>query len=152
GDDELLMRAIAAAHPGSVGFCRHPEAVVQTAAATDLMSFLMQRLRWASKGSMQGLAVRIFRSALVLWYAGLLCVLPLLFFEGWPECALIAGTWLLKLGAEFYFFRRITPFFSIGFHTAELLSFQLFQTAYPVLIALTRILRLRFHWKGRVYR
>jgi cellulose synthase/poly-beta-1,6-N-acetylglucosamine synthase-like glycosyltransferase len=151
GDDELLMRAVAAKHPGSVGFCRHPEALVHTAPAADMMAFLMQRLRWASKGRMQGMAVRIFRSALVLWYAALLCVLPLLFFEGLPVCALIVGTWLLKLGAEYVYFKRITPFFGMDFRTSELLSFQLFQTAYPVLIALARILRLRFHWKGRAY-
>lgn len=152
GDDELLMRAVDAAHPGTVGFCRHPEAVVHTAAATDFRSFLMQRLRWASKGSMQGFVVRTFRSALVLWYAALLCALPLLFFEGWPVSALIIGAWLLKMGAELFYFKRITPFFGMGFHTLELLSFQLFQTGYPVLVALARILRLRFHWKERVYR
>ena len=151
GDDELLMRAVAAKHPGSVGFCRHPEALVHTAPAADMMAFLMQRLRWSSKGSMQGPAVRMFRSALVLWYAALLGVLPLLFFEDLPECAMILGAWLLKLLAECYYFKRITPFFGMDFRSSELLSFQLFQTGYPVLIALARMLRLRFHWKGRVY-
>ncbi|MBU6324521.1 MAG: glycosyltransferase [Bacteroidetes bacterium] len=152
GDDELFMRAVDKAYPGSVGFCKLPEAIVYTAAAPNVSVFFKQRLRWASKGSMQGIAVRLFRSLLVLWYALLLSVLPLLFFVEDPLLAAIFTAWTLKLCGEWYYFRSITPFFSIRTRFPELCSFQGFQAAYPVLIALARLFRLRFGWKERQYR
>jgi cellulose synthase/poly-beta-1,6-N-acetylglucosamine synthase-like glycosyltransferase len=152
GDDELFMRAVNQACPGSVGFCKLPEAIVTTAAAPNLRAFFMQRLRWASKGSMQGISVRIFRGLLVLWYALLLYSLPLLFFAEAPTVAVITGAWVLKFFGEWYYFRRITPFFGIRARFVEICSFQGFQIAYPVLIALARLFRLRFHWKERHYR
>lgn len=152
GDDELFMRAVEQAHPGSVGFCKLPGAIVHTAAAPNMSAFIAQRLRWASKGSMQGLAVRIFRSLLVLWYALLLCSLPLLYVGEGPLRAAVILAWTLKLCGEWYYFRNISPFFSIRTRFVELCSFQGFQAVYPVWIALARLLRLRFRWKERQYR
>jgi len=145
------MRAVDAACPGSVGFCKYSGAMVQTAAAPNLKSFLMQRLRWASKGSMQGMAVRLFRGALVLWYAALLTSLPLLLYGEVRMSAFILGAWILKLCGEWFYFRCITPFFGIRVRFAEIASFQGVQTSYPIVIALAGLFRLRFRWKGRTY-
>ncbi len=151
GDDELFMRAVHRAYPGAVGFCKHPGALVHTAAAPNLKSFMMQRLRWASKGSMQGGAVRLFRSVLVLWYAVLLLSLPMLFRCNALLTSAVLGAWSLKLASEWFYFRSIASLFRIRVHFAELVSFQGFQTIYPLLIALARLLRIRFSWKDRAY-
>jgi biofilm PGA synthesis N-glycosyltransferase PgaC len=151
GDDELFMRAVHQAYPGSVGFCKHAAATVETAAASDAYAFFMQRLRWASKGSMQGFAVRSFRTLLVLWYAALWAGLLLLW--GWQSGneLWVLSVWGLKIASEYAYFRSILPFFGLRLRLLRLISFQPLQTLYPVSIALAHLLRIRFNWKGRAY-
>jgi len=49
GDDMLLMYKIKQQYPGKLGFLFSPDAIVQTAPMPDWVSFLNQRIRWASK-------------------------------------------------------------------------------------------------------
>lgn len=51
GDDELFLHKVAAAFPGSIGFCKSKEAVVYTHAKENLKEFVQQRKRWASKST-----------------------------------------------------------------------------------------------------
>lgn len=49
GDDMLLMYKMYKAYPNSIGFIKHPNAIVRTLPEDDLSSFIQQRIRWASK-------------------------------------------------------------------------------------------------------
>lgn len=51
GDDELFLHKVAAAYPDSIGFCKSLAAVVYTYAKPDLIEFIRQRKRWASKST-----------------------------------------------------------------------------------------------------
>ncbi len=50
GDDEFLLHKIVYQKGGAAEFVVRPEAIVRTAAAPTMRSFLRQRIRWASKG------------------------------------------------------------------------------------------------------
>jgi len=50
GDDEFLLHKIIYRQGGVGRFTAHPDALVRTAAAPTVRSFLQQRVRWASKG------------------------------------------------------------------------------------------------------
>ncbi len=49
GDDMFLMLWLKKMYPGSIRYITPPEAVIRTLPANSLYTFLMQRLRWASK-------------------------------------------------------------------------------------------------------
>jgi cellulose synthase/poly-beta-1,6-N-acetylglucosamine synthase-like glycosyltransferase len=76
GDDILLMQKITDQFPGSTHYCKSKNAIVFTKGSDNLMSFLRQRIRWASKGKYyKGI---FFKAAVILVFA-LNCSLIYLF-------------------------------------------------------------------------
>ena len=110
GDDELLLHKIEAKYPGSIRFCKDPDAIVCTDAKPTLRSFLQQRKRWASKSTqyrnkkMVGLGVGV-------WLYNLLLLLMSVYAVFQPSyLPLVLLLWAGKMIAEFLFLYPITSF------------------------------------------
>ncbi len=71
GDDMLLMHKIYKRYPDKVMFLKSKEAIVQTAPANSVKTFLNQRIRWASKADKYD-DKRIFAVLLLVYIVNLL--------------------------------------------------------------------------------
>ncbi|UFH52602.1 glycosyltransferase [Spirosoma sp. KNUC1025] len=110
GDDEFLMHKVATRYPDGVRFLKSREAIVQTQAHRNWLTFYNQRKRWASKWRAyesllpSALAVFIFLSNAVPVMAGLGWLLG--FLNGNTALVVIG----LKLVPEFLFLRQVLVF------------------------------------------
>jgi poly-beta-1,6-N-acetyl-D-glucosamine synthase len=159
GDDEFLLRKVAARYPNDVKFLKQKQALVSTKPQADLPSFIAQRKRWASKWqahkSLQSkaLAVFIFAFHAFSLLLPLLCVLPPLgidFLQLLPLPMLTSIFWAAKIGGELYFFALLIPFFG---HPRYLCAVPLASIVYPFYAFSIGLAsqNKKFFWKGRHY-
>ncbi len=149
GDDEFLMRKVMAISRDGVHYNGAPEAVVTTLAQADLRSFLLQRLRWASKWGAntswvaRTLAVCIFLVQCV-WIIAIVGL-------GVAPSALLVGAVGAKVLLEAIFTRRVCLFLGVRW---SLLPFLVIQAVYPFYVVGVAVLSpfLRLRWKGRPLR
>lgn len=148
GDDEFLLHKISHLYPGSILFLKHPKAIVYTEARKTLLSFLSQRVRWASKWRayqqwhVKLLALIVFIVNLLLFAALCMAVagaLPVWVFIG----AIVA-----KFAADFLFLSRILSFLGKGRYIWYMLPLQLVYVPYVVVTAVLGLAG-RYRWKGR---
>jgi len=110
GDDMMLMKKIQEKYPGKTGYLKDEQAIVNTAPAENISSFLNQRIRWASKIRHYKHPSTFVTLALVYTVnAGLL----ILFF-----CCFLSGTWrwllillAFKTVSEYFFVSKVAGFF-----------------------------------------
>ncbi len=111
GDDILLMFKIHHQYPGKIRYVKSREAIVSTGAQDSLKSFLLQRIRWASKGLYSKNWVNSFISVLVFasnFFTLLAILFSLIFEKIFP--VIIFGI-VLKLIADFLLLLFGTAFF-----------------------------------------
>jgi cellulose synthase/poly-beta-1,6-N-acetylglucosamine synthase-like glycosyltransferase len=151
GDDELFMHKVAAAFPHGIGFCKSRDAIVYTHAKPNLVEFIQQRKRWASKSTkyknkwLVGLGVTV-------WIFNLSILLNAMAGFINPVFWLIAATiFILKAIAELIFMIPICQFEG----RSKLLWYQPFLSFihifYLIYIGLAGNSG-KYMWKGRLVR
>ncbi|WP_457269806.1 glycosyltransferase family 2 protein [Pedobacter sp. UYEF25] len=110
GDDELLLHKIAAKYPDGIGFLKNIEAMVYTDAKRNLVEFIQQRKRWASKSTKYKNKAIILLGVLI-WTFNLSIFANALMGIFFPHFFLVAGYQLLaKFAVEMCFLLWITSF------------------------------------------
>ncbi|WP_299760821.1 glycosyltransferase [uncultured Pontibacter sp.] len=151
GDDEFLLHKVDKSFPGSVFFMKSPEAVVYTNARKDLISFVQQRVRWASKWkSYQSLQVQlvalcVFQVNLLLFVAIPLVLWGSLAFE------VFLAAYLAKFSVDFLFLSLVTKFLQERRYLWYLLPLQFVYIPYVLITAVLGLFG-RYSWKGRIIR
>lgn len=148
GDDEFLLRKVAACYPKGVRFNPLPTGVVEAKAATSLREFFQQRIRWAGKWKAHGIGFSSALAFFIFIFHALTILLPVLAglqFLSWT----VALTLLIgKLVLEAVFLFPILRFCTGRFY---LLIFLLLQFIYPFYVVGFGLAAnfLRTEWKGR---
>ncbi|WP_415837290.1 glycosyltransferase family 2 protein [Pontibacter korlensis] len=151
GDDEFLLHKVHTSFPQQVKFLKNPKAIVYTKARKDLISFLQQRVRWASKWkSYQSLQVQLI--ALIVFAVNLLLFLaiPLAYWSTIPFEAVL-GAYFTKFAVDFLFLSRITSFLQVRSYLWYMLPLQFVYIPYVILTAVLGLFG-RYSWKGRTIR
>ncbi|PRY05360.1 cellulose synthase/poly-beta-1,6-N-acetylglucosamine synthase-like glycosyltransferase [Pontibacter ummariensis] len=149
GDDEFLLHKVHQRFPGKVAFLKSREAIVYTEARKTLISFLSQRIRWASKWKayqrleVQLLALCVFLANLLLFIS-----LPLMIWGGLPVRAVLAG-YAVKFVVDFLFLKRVLTFLKKQNHLWYMLPLQLVYVPYVIFTGVAGLAG-RYSWKGRV--
>ncbi|MDX5480376.1 MAG: glycosyltransferase [Hymenobacteraceae bacterium] len=151
GDDEFLLHKVHAHFPGKVSFLKSDEAIVYTEARKTLVSFLYQRVRWASKWrayqqvNVQLVALVVFAVNLLLFVA-----IPLVLWGRMPLWAFVSA-YVAKCGVDFLFLDRILSFMGTRKYLWYMLPLQLVYIPYVVITAVFGLFG-RYSWKGRPIR
>jgi poly-beta-1,6-N-acetyl-D-glucosamine synthase len=147
GDDEFMMRKIAARYPGSVFFLADRHALVSSPALIALRDFFNQRVRWAGKWRYNpSFTTRLLAMAVLLvQLLVLVCIAGIA--VGWH--ALICTMWLgIRLILEGIYLHTITVFLQTRFN---LWAFLVLQVCYPLYVVTIGIISFfaPYRWKGR---
>lgn len=148
GDDEFLMRKIAARWKDSVRFLYDPNAVVSTAAQTSWSEFFNQRLRWASKWKYNSSFVTQLTAIAVLVFH--MCFLSLFVFVAtgtidWRDALIL---WSIKMSCEALFLYRVGFFLGLRWSWSSFLALQFTHSLYVVVVGILSQVR-GYNWKGR---
>ncbi|HEY1006640.1 MAG TPA: glycosyltransferase [Sphingobacteriaceae bacterium] len=148
GDDELFLHKVAAAFPGSIGFCKSRAAIVYTYAKPTLSEFLMQRKRWASK-STRYKNKWVVALGVSIWFFNLVILLSVLvgLFEPVYLVPAIAAL-LFKFSAELLFLAPLVRFIKRVKLLALLPVLSVIHVLYMVYIGIAGNSG-RYDWKGR---
>lgn len=150
GDDELLMAKINKVYPGSIGFMKSANALVETPALDSWKGFKQQRLRWASKWKV-GLRPVTVLSATTVFLIQLIqiwLIFSLLNAQGNVE--LIASLLVFKLLIEFIFLWSVRRSFGQKMSGIPFLVNYLLYPVYAIYFGLAANFG-KFSWKGREY-
>ncbi|SFH35532.1 Glycosyltransferase, catalytic subunit of cellulose synthase and poly-beta-1,6-N-acetylglucosamine synthase [Pontibacter chinhatensis] len=148
GDDEFLLHKVHQAFPERVKFLKSPEAIIYTSARKTLISFVQQRVRWASKWKFyQNLPVQLVALSVFLVNLLLFLAIPAVLWGNLPAWAFLLA-YLTKFAVDFLFLREITNFLQARRFLWYFLPLQFVYTPY-VLITAVWGLWGRYHWKGR---
>jgi poly-beta-1,6-N-acetyl-D-glucosamine synthase len=151
GDDEFLLHKVHRAYPGRVRFLKDTEAMVYTSARKTLISFMQQRVRWASKWkSYQNLRVQLVALCVFLVNLLLFLAIPLTLWGSLPAWVFLAA-YLTKFAVDFLFLKEITDFLQARRYLWYMLPLQFVYIPY---VLVTAVLGLwgRYNWKGRTIR
>jgi cellulose synthase/poly-beta-1,6-N-acetylglucosamine synthase-like glycosyltransferase len=149
GDDSFLVDSMVGSNR-CVDYCFSKKAVVLTNAPSSFNSFVQQRLRWASKVSINKrtpMDAKVF-FLLNIWVAFLL-FLTLVNFE--PYIFLLMLIIALKLLLDMWFFRVVLHFFG---RMNMILWTPILTLIYPVYLSLFSIFSkfVPYTWKGKKYK
>jgi cellulose synthase/poly-beta-1,6-N-acetylglucosamine synthase-like glycosyltransferase len=112
GDDILLMFKIHEKYPGKIHYVKSRYAIVSTFAQTTVRNFILQRIRWGSKGLYSKNVANIFVSMLV-FCSNFLSVLALLYIIVRVKLfPLLVYSLLVKIIADFLLLLFATNFFN----------------------------------------
>ncbi|WP_276497032.1 glycosyltransferase [Pontibacter litorisediminis] len=151
GDDEFLLHKVHKIFPGQVKFLKAPEAIVYTSARKGLISFMQQRVRWASKWkAYQSLQVQLVALSVFLINLLLFLAIPLVLWGSLPGW-LFTGAYLTKFAADFLFLRQITNFLQARRYLWYMLPLQFVYIPYVLTTAVLGLFG-RYNWKGRTIR
>ena len=140
GDDEFLMHKMASHYPGKISYLKSQEAIVETAALPNLISFYNQRKRWAGKWthyktrSPKLLAGFIFSINLGFIISLITGNLPLLLLKLIPE--------FIFLTSSLFFFKKSKLIFMV-------LVLQFIHPFYVVFFGLISLKQNGYVWKER---
>ncbi|WP_299823438.1 glycosyltransferase [uncultured Pontibacter sp.] len=148
GDDEFLLHKIHEQFPGKAVFLKNAEAVVYTDARKSLISFMSQRVRWASKWrAYQSISVQLV--ALVVFLVNFLLFLAIPFFLfGHLPLLVFVGAYFIKFVIDFLFLERILGFLNKRSYIWHMLPLQLVYVPYVVFTGIGGLFG-RYRWKGR---
>lgn len=148
GDDEFLMRKIAARWKDSVRFLYDQHAIVSTAAQPSWDDFFNQRMRWASKWKYNSsFFTRLLAITVLVFHT---CFLSIFVFLAigkidWQETLVL---WLIKMGCEAVFLSRIGSFLCLRWSWISFFSVQFTHSFYVVGIGILSQVS-GYSWKGR---
>lgn len=149
GDDEFLLHKVDKLYPGKVTFLKNPKAIVYTEARKTLVSFMQQRIRWASKwksyqnAGVQLVAISVFLVNLLLFLA-----IPLVLTGNLPFRMFFAA-YAIKFAIDYLFLKLILSFMRRPHYLWYMLPLQFVYMPYVVFTALGGLLG-RYSWKGRI--
>ena len=147
GDDMFLMNKIQSKYPEKIGFLYHSNAIISTAPMPTVISFLNQRIRWASKAN----SYKDVRIVAILWMMLLLniglTIMPFLAVFNVQILLYWAALLLAKTLVESAFAIKIATFFSINLQWWHILL-QIPHIVYTSLAGCF-VLSGSYQWKGR---
>jgi cellulose synthase/poly-beta-1,6-N-acetylglucosamine synthase-like glycosyltransferase len=149
GDDELLLHKIAARYDNQIGFLRNTDAIVYTHAKPNLVEFLQQRKRWASK-STRYKNKSIIVLGVFIWFFNLSILLNLLagiFFINYLKIALLQL--VLKIAIELLFLADVTKFAKRRSLLVLLPVLNVLHVLYIIYIGIAGNSG-KYNWKGRM--
>lgn len=151
GDDEFLLHKVHEQYPGKVAFLKNSKAIVYTKACKTLISFIYQRVRWASKWkSYQSLQVQLV--AVVVFLVNFLLFLAIaLLLAGSLPLWIFIGAYASKFAVDFLFLTQVLGFFGKRKYLWYMLPLQLVYVPYVVFTGTCGLLG-RYRWKGRIIR
>lgn len=149
GDDDLFLLKMLRHRQWQVAFVLSPQARVRTQAPNSLRLFLSQRVRWASKGAIYPLPLKIVELAIYSYYLLLALSIPawLLFsFAPWPAIA----SFFIKSSGDFFFLRQGCKLAGRPLRPVVFLLSEIFQIFYILPVGIIGTVG-NFKWKGRTY-
>jgi cellulose synthase/poly-beta-1,6-N-acetylglucosamine synthase-like glycosyltransferase len=148
GDDEFLLRKVAARYPKGVCFNNLSDGVVEARPAVSLKEFFQQRIRWAGKWKAHGIGFSSVLAFFIFTFHALTILLPVLAglqLLSWT----VALTLLIgKLFLEAVFLFPVLRFCTGRFYALFFLLLQFMHPFYVVCFGLAANF-LRTEWKGR---
>jgi cellulose synthase/poly-beta-1,6-N-acetylglucosamine synthase-like glycosyltransferase len=154
GDDVLLMYKIKKEYKDGVMFLKHQDAMVYTTAKNNLMDFVNQRKRWASKG-FKSLNNETQKVAVVVYLFNVsLLILMLLAFFNFSCFGYFSSTKFflllltLKCVIDFLLLFLASSFFKKKVDLFYFLIEEFLYVFYSVFIGLSGLLT-KYEWKGR---
>ena len=148
GDDEFLLHKVHKQFPGKAVFLKNPKALVRTNACNHLITFLSQRIRWASKWrAYQSINVQLVALTVFLVNFLLFLAIPLALFGHLP-LHIFLGAYFAKFVIDFLFLERILGFLNKRNYIWHMLPLQLVYIPYVVFTGIGGLFG-RYHWKGR---
>ena len=150
GDDMFLIHKVAEKYPEDIYFVKGKEAVVSTAAESNIFDFLEQRRRWATKTT----HYTDRRLLLVLTSVFLLCatiVLNLLFFSLFDILFLFIGLFQLfiKMILDYLFLSNITKYFETKSLMKSFFITNIMHLFYICYSGVSGLFGGKYEWKGR---
>ncbi|MHA6248144.1 glycosyltransferase [Pontibacter sp. CAU 1760] len=151
GDDEFLLHKVHEQYPGKVLFIKNDKAIVYTDARKTLISFVQQRVRWASKWkSYQSLAVQLIAVTVFMVNFLLFLAIALVITGSMPLWIFITA-YLAKFTVDFLFLKSVLGFLGKRKYLWYMLPLQLVYVPYVVFTGSCGLLG-RYRWKGRIIR
>jgi len=143
GDDMFLMHKMKQTLHKPVGYLFHPDAIVLTAAMDTWKSFIMQRIRWASKARYYD--DRSITLVLTLVYFFNLSFVLLAFMGSWSSLIIALG---FKTFFELFFLDPVAKFFKMQPELKYFVFYQPIHIVYNIAAGLFGQLKT-YSWKGR---
>ena len=148
GDDIFLMMWLKKQNPGSIRFSANPDAVVLTLPEENIGSFIMQRIRWTSKGRYYRDFHMITTALLVFGLSTLLLLVLLAGIWNGRWILLFAVLFLTKAIVDILFLRPILRHYGKARLLRIFIPLGMVYFIYVSLIGLSGQF-LSFSWKGR---
>jgi cellulose synthase/poly-beta-1,6-N-acetylglucosamine synthase-like glycosyltransferase len=149
GDDMLLMEKFVDAYPGKVKFLKSREAIIETAPAVSLKSFIRQRIRWASKaGKYKTSSTKMVLTTVYLLNV-LLIVTAVLSLYNANYLPYFLLSVFLKTVFEIWFLLPVTHFFKNKSLLIWFIPAVPFHIIYTVIAGAFGMFG-KYEWKGRV--
>lgn len=151
GDDILLMFKVHKKYPGKISYVKSKDAIVTTLAQVSLKAFILQRIRWASKGLYSKntanslVSLLVFSSNLFSMIAILFILVRMKFFPVLMLCLaakVLADFLLLLFGTSFFEKKKLLLIFPV----AELITM-----LYISWVGIASNFS-SYSWKGRHYK
>jgi cellulose synthase/poly-beta-1,6-N-acetylglucosamine synthase-like glycosyltransferase len=143
GDDMFLMHKMKQTLHKPVGYLFHPDAIVLTAAMDTWKSFIMQRIRWASKARYYD--DRSITMVLTLVYFFNLSFVLLAFMGSWSTLLIALA---FKTFFELFFLDPVAKFFRLQPELKHFVLYQPIHIVYNIAAGLFGQLKT-YSWKGR---
>jgi cellulose synthase/poly-beta-1,6-N-acetylglucosamine synthase-like glycosyltransferase len=143
GDDMFLMHKMKQTLHKPVGYLFHPDAIVLTAAMDTWKSFIMQRIRWASKARYYD--DRSITMVLTLVYFFNLSFVLLAFMGSWSTLLIALA---FKTFFELFFLDPVVNFFRLQPELKYFVFYQPIHIVYNIAAGLFGQLKT-YSWKGR---
>jgi cellulose synthase/poly-beta-1,6-N-acetylglucosamine synthase-like glycosyltransferase len=143
GDDMFLMHKMKQTLHKPVGYLFHPDAIVLTAAMDTWKSFIMQRIRWASKARYYD--DRSITMVLTLVYFFNLSFVCLAFMGSWSTLLIALA---FKTFFELFFLDPVAKFFRLQPELKHFVLYQPIHIVYNIAAGLFGQLKT-YSWKGR---
>jgi poly-beta-1,6-N-acetyl-D-glucosamine synthase len=146
GDDEFLLRKIAAAHPQGVRFMNVPEAVVRTKSMSTWSEFFNQRVRWAGKWryntSLLTMFVAVYVFIVQLAVAVAFFQLPV--YEWIPILSLLA----IRFALEAILLHNVCRFSGVRWDWRAFIALQVTYPFYVLMVSIASQF-MTYTWKDR---
>lgn len=148
GDDEFLLKKVAAHYPGGVVFNFGKASLVTTRPVLSFNEFFNQRIRWAGKWRQQSVGVSTLLALSVFIFHGTYLLLPALSMFWIISLGTLSALVLLKLLLEFICLKRISNWMSMPFNIHAFATLQFLYSPYVIFFGLISNW-LTATWKGR---
>jgi len=150
GDDEFLLQKVFRRYPSRIAFIKNPQAIVQTTAQPDLISFYHQRKRWAGKWKLHKKASTALLALFIFGFHALLLITGLMALQGAFPGLVFFSLILGKASVEFLLLRAVLRQMDKKLHVPNFMLLQLIYSAYAVFFGIVANFG-SYKWKARRY-